>query len=162
MRFLRVPGGSRIEELAHQYAQKTRVNRKYAWTKGQYGVLFEVRCYPLRPQEEGQDVPDAYGWNLFLVIGPTEDIDRTAFVTRLRGLLVQAFPDGEGERPGSSLPVVRQGMISPIFLSALKWKLAATNVEALERELLAPQLIASLQQVARLVEQAWTDPEIAV
>ncbi len=162
MRFLPVPGGSRIDELAHQYAQKTRGNRKYAWTKGQYGVLFEVRCYPLRPQEEGQDVPDAYGWNLFLVIGPMEDIDRTAFVTRLRVLLVQAFPDGEGERPGSSLPVVRQGMISPIFLSALKWKLAATNVEALERELLAAQLIASLQQVARLVEQAWTDPETAV
>lgn len=161
MRFLPVPGGSRLDQLARRYAQETRANRKYAWTQGRYGVLFEVRCYPLRPQEEDQEGPVAFGWNLFLVVGPLENIDRNAFVARLRESLIQAFPDGQADKHENSIPIVRQGKISPIFLSALKWKLQATDVEALERELLSPRLISSLQQVARLVEQAWDDPDMA-
>lgn len=39
--------------------------------------------------------------------------------------------------------------------------LAARKVEELERELLSPKLLASLEQVARLVEQAWSLPDTA-
>lgn len=39
--------------------------------------------------------------------------------------------------------------------------LAARKVEELERELLSPELLASLEQVARLVEQAWSLPDTA-
>ena len=158
MRFLPVPDGSRLEALSRQYAQRNRADRKYAWTKGQHGALFEIRCYPLRPQDDAQDAPQAYGWNLFLVVGPLEDIDRTAFVTRLRALLGEAFPERPNARQDDFHPVIRQGKISPIFLSALKWKLEARNVEALQRELLSPRLMASLVRVARLLEQAWAAP----
>lgn len=77
-----------------------------------------------------------YGWSLFLVIGPLDGIDRTAFVTRLRSLLNAAFAGNSSGHDSDFVPTVRQGKISPIFFSLLKWKLAARDVLNLEKELI--------------------------
>jgi hypothetical protein len=163
MRFLPVPPGSRLKELSHKYAQKAGANGKYAWTSGQYGVLFEVRCYSMPYSVGGKsNGENEYGWNLFLVIGPMEGIDRTAFITHLRSLLSAAFPRSSSNKDSDFVPSVRQVKISPIFCSTLKWKLPARDVAGLEKDLASPLLLASIGQVARLVEQALSESEATI
>lgn len=112
-------------------------------------MLFELRSYVIeRPQSTGSDEPE-FGWNLFLVIGPLEDIDRNAWITRLRN----AFNGHFSARAGECIPTVRQAAITATFFSLLKWELKGRNVATLTEELTSPALLTCIDEVARTIER---------
>ena len=149
MRFLAWPAGSALAELSRKYAVKTKENKKHAWTSGKHAVLFELRSYVTeRPQSRDTDEAE-YGWNLFLVIGPLEGIDRHAWITRLRKTLNGHF----STRAGAGIPTVRHAAITATFFSLLKWELKGRNVATLAEELTSPALLTCIDDVARTIER---------
>lgn len=161
LRFLVVPAGSALEQLSHASAQKARPNGKLPWTSRQHAVLFELRSYPVRPaQDAAAETAPEFRWNLFLVVGPVQGMDRTGFITRLRGLLRDAFPGKLSGQDSGIVPEVSQRKITQTFSSLLKWKLPAGNSAELEQHLGSARFLASLERVARIVEAAWAaEPE---
>lgn len=157
MRFLAWPAGSALAELSRKYALKTKENKKYAWTSGKHAVLFELRSYVIeRPQSTGSDEAE-FGWNLFLVIGPLEDIDRNAWITRLRNTLNGHF----STRAGECIPTVRHAAITATFFSLLKWELKGRNVATLTEELSNPALLTCIADVARIIERTMLEEDDA-
>jgi hypothetical protein len=155
MRFLAIPVGSALEELSQRYGKKARANGKFPWTSQQHATLFELRSYSVTHSGTGeQDGSCATRWDLFLVVGPVQGIDRIALITRLRDLLVQGLAGQVPRAGGALVPEVSQRKITQTFSSVLKWKLPCVNRAELESWLTSEQFLASLEQVASIVELA--------
>jgi hypothetical protein len=156
MRFLAIPAGSALEELSQRYGQKARANGKFPWTSRHHATLFELRSYSAQQatRTDDQDSASETRWNLFLVVGPVQGIDRTALITRMRELLNHAFAGEVSGANGAIVPEVSQRKITQTYSSVLKWTLPCVNRAALESLLTSAQFLASLEQAARIVERA--------
>lgn len=156
MRFLAIPAGSALEELSQRYGQQARPNGKFPWTSRHHATLFELRSYSAQQARaaDEQDGASETRWNLFLVVGPVQGIDRTALITRMRELLNHAFAGAMSRGDDDIVPEVSQRKITQTFSSVLKWKLPCANSAALESLLTSAQFLGSLEQVSRIMERA--------
>jgi hypothetical protein len=155
MRFLPAYPGKALLTLSHDLAQKAEPDRKFPWTKGEHAVLFEIRSYAL---SRGQDsAEEGFQWVLYLVIGPLQGVERVPFVKNLCSSLVTPYPVLPKRRgvDHTGIPqVIAPKTVSQKFSSVFKLPFAARSLDELEQEMSSPGVLAVLENVSSLVEDA--------